>query len=650
MSAQFSVGIDLGTTHSALALSPLDGADSEQASSRRGDGHAGRLLPIPQLVGRGLVEARELLPSFLYLPPEGEGALALPWNGEASFAVGAYARERAREVPTRVVSSAKSWLSHSGVDRRGGLLPQGAPAEIEKISPVEASYRYLDHLAEAWNAAHAGREVAALAEQHIVLTVPASFDAAARELTVEAAYCAGMEDVTLLEEPQAALYAWLETQGKNFNKQLAPGDVVLVVDIGGGTTDFSAIAVGEENGELTLTRVAVGDHILLGGDNMDLALAHVVGTKLREAGHELDRFQLMSLAHACRAAKETLLTEGAPESVPIVVAGRGSALVGGALRTELTRDEVSRYLVEGFFPIVPATARPAARTRAALTQLGLPYAADAAVTKHLAAFLGRQSHAADDVAGATHGASALGRSSGAAPGGAATHSGAVATTPRSPAAWNELLCPTHLLFNGGVLKATALRERIVSVIDGWLTSLGAPRIKVLEGDDPDLAVARGAAYFGRLQRGGAGLRVRGGTAQAYYVGIESPMPAVPGFEPPLDALCVAPLGMEEGSAPVVLAHELGVVVGEPVTFRFFCSSVRREDAVGAFLSDVERSSDVIEVAPLNITFPAEGRAPGDVVPVRLRAHVTAIGTLKLEAVPLDPREPDEAFEVELSVR
>ncbi len=675
MAAHFSVGIDLGTTHSALARSPLDGAaDGASPPQQAGADGAARLLPIPQLVGRGIVEARELLPSFLYLPPEGEGPLALPWNGEATFAVGAYARERAREVPTRVVASAKSWLSHSGVDRRDGLLPQGAPAEIEKISPVEASYRYLDHLAEAWNAAHAGQDVAPLAEQHIVLTVPASFDAAARELTVEAAYCAGMEDVTLLEEPQAALYAWLEAQGKNFGKTLAPGNVVLVVDIGGGTTDFSAIAVGEENGELTLTRVAVGDHILLGGDNMDLALAHVVGTKLRAAGHELDRFQLMSLSHACRAAKETLLGEDAPDSVPIVVAGRGSALVGGALRTELTREEVSRYLVEGFFPVVPATARPAARARAALTQIGLPYAADAAVTKHLAAFLGRQSHAADDILGKTPGAhlppsahprlredrgpqsefsGAPDNSTSApalGPSGAAAPAGGVATTPRSPTDWNELLCPTHLLFNGGVLKATALRERIVSVLDGWLTSLGAPRIKVLEGDDPDLAVARGAAYFGRLQRGGKGLRVRGGTAQAYYVGIESPMPAVPGFEPPLDALCVAPLGMEEGSAPVVLTHELGVVVGEPVTFRFFCSSVRREDAVGAFISDVERSNDVIEVAPLEITFPAVGRAPGDVVPVRLRAHVTAIGTLKLEAVPLAPREPDEAFEVELSVR
>ncbi len=625
MATRFSVGIDLGTTHSALAHSSLDGSDEPA-----------RLLRIPQLTGPSQLEARELLPSFLYLPPEAEGPLALPWSPEIHFAVGAYARDRAREVPTRVVSSAKSWLSHTGVDRRAGVLPQGAPAEVEKLSPVEASYRYLDHLAEAWNAAHAAAGVGSLSEQHVVLTVPASFDAAARELTVEAAYCAGMEDVTLLEEPQAALYAWLEARGKSFGKLLSPGDVVLVVDIGGGTTDFSAIAVGEENGDLTLTRVAVGDHILLGGDNMDLALAHVVGTKLRAAGSDLDRFQLMSLAHSCRAAKEVLLAEGAPDSVPVVVAGRGSSLVGSALRTELTREEVSRYLVEGFFPVVPQDARPATRARAALTQLGLPYAADAAVTRHLAAFLGRQSHAADDVVGAEHGAPALG------PGGDAP-------TPRSPAD-DSMLRPTHLLFNGGVLKAPALRERIVSVLDGWLTSLGAPRVKVLEGDDPDLAVARGAAYFGRLQQGGKGLRVRSGTAQAYYVGIESPMPAVPGFEPPLDALCVAPLGMEEGSAPVVLAHELGVVVGEPVTFRFFCSSVRRDDAVGAFLSDVERASDVIEVAPLEITFPAEGRAAGDVVPVQLRAHVTAIGTLKLEAVPLTPLTADEAFEVELSVR
>src|SRR5690606_24805341 len=327
MAPRFCVGIDLGTTHCALAIAPFDPDDPTPT----------RILPIPQLVTRGSTESRSLLPSFLYFATADEGSLPLPWDERRTFAVGEFARQRAAEAPTRVVSSAKSWLSHTGVDRRAGLLPVGAPEDIEKISPVEASFRYLDHLAEAWAHAHAAGDVPPLAEQHIVLTVPASFDAAARELTVEAAYCAGMEDVTLLEEPQAAVYAWLEAQGAAFRKQLEVGDLVLVVDIGGGTTDFSAIAVGEEDGQLTLTRVAVGDHILLGGDNMDLALAHVVATKLRAGGQELDRWQLMALSHACRDAKERLLSQDPPDSVPIVVASRGSALVGGTLRTELTR-------------------------------------------------------------------------------------------------------------------------------------------------------------------------------------------------------------------------------------------------------------------------------------------------------------------------
>lgn len=602
MTARFCVGIDLGTTHCALAIAPAE-AEEQQPS---------RVLPVPQLVTRHACESQHLLPSFLYLATRDEGSLPLPWDAQRTFAVGQYARQRAAEAPTRVVASAKSWLSHTGVDRRSGILPVGAPEDIEKISPVEASFRYLDHLAEAWAALHAGGDVPPLAEQRIVLTVPASFDAAARELTVEAAYCAGMENVSLLEEPQAAVYAWLEAQGSSFRKQLEVGDLVLVVDIGGGTTDFSAVAVGEEGGQLTLTRVAVGDHILLGGDNMDLALAHVVAGKLRTSGHELDRWQLMALSHACRSAKERLLSHDPPESEPIVLASRGSALVGGSLRTELTREEVARTLVDGFFPQVAAHERPAARARAALTQVGLPYAADAGVTRHLAAFLGRQSAAAEAGAGG-------------------------------------LLCPTALLFNGGVVKAPAIRERLVSVIDGWLAAVGAAPIRVLEGEDPDLAVARGAAYFGRVQQG-QGIRVRGGTAQAYYVGIESPMPAVPGMEPPLDALCVAPLGQEEGSPPAVLEHDLGVVVGEPVTFRFFMSSVRRADAVGTLLADVESHPNVLEVAPIEITFPAEGRTPGEIVPVQLRSHVTAIGTLKLEAVPKHPRVTGEAFAVELSVR
>ncbi len=450
-----------------------------------------------------------------------------------------------------------------------------------------------------------------------MLTVPASFDAAARDLTVEAAYAAGFENVTLLEEPQAALYAWIESAGESWRSKLSPGDVVLVVDIGGGTTDFSAIAGVESEGSLELHRIAVGDHILLGGDNMDLALAHAVKQKLAEAGTELDRWQLGALAHACRAAKEKLLGDPGTTAVPVVLPSRGSRLLGGSIRSELTREEVERIIVEGFFPVVEASAKPARRARTALTQLGLPYAADPGVTRHLADFLTRQAGATDKLPGAR-------------------------------AQGGSLLHPTWVLFNGGVVKAPTLRERVISTLNAWLEADGAAPARVLPGEDPDLAVARGAAYYALVRRG-RGLRIRGGTARAYYVGIESPMPAVPGIEPPINALCVAPFGLEEGSEVELPEHELGVVVGEPVSFRFFGSSVRRDDKAG---TELERwaPGELEELSPIEITLPAEGRREGDIVPVKLDAKVTPVGTLLLEAVPIDPLEDDERWKIELSVR
>lgn len=595
MSARHAVGIDLGTTHTALASSALEGA-----------ARSVEVFEVPQLVAKNAVEPRSLLPSFLYFAHESEGGLVLPWGSSAST-VGEYARTRAAEAPTRTVASAKSWLSHAGVNRREPLLPLGAPADVEKISPVEASFRYLDHLAEAWRSVH-GTELGA---EDVILTVPASFDAAARELTVEAAQAAGFEHVTLLEEPQAALYAWLAAAGDGFREQLQPGDLVLVIDIGGGTTDFSAIAVRERAGALELDRVAVGDHILLGGDNMDLALAHGIRARLAADGRELDAWQMTSLTHACRAAKERLLASAPPEVVPVVIAGRGSDLLGGSIRAELSRDEVERVLVDGFFPLVELAVRPNVKPRAGLTQVGLPYAFDPAVTKHLASFLTRQSAAVDSAPGA-------------------------------------LLRPTHVLFNGGVSKAPAIRARLLAALNGWLESAGAPHANVLPGEDPDLAVARGAAYYGRVRRG-EGLRIRGGTARAYYVGVESPMPAVPGLEPPVSALCVAPFGMEEGTETALPPHELAVVVGEPVEFRFFGSSVRRADAPGALLESW-KSGELEELAPIALTLPAEGRREGDVVPIRLHPSITPVGTLELEAVPVEPIAADERWKLELNVR
>jgi hypothetical protein len=620
MSARFAVGIDLGTTNCALAVAPIDPANGIIGSGgTEGADAAPRIFPIPQLVATGQVESRPLLPSFLYFAHETDGPQALPWNQERRFAVGEHARSRGIDAPSRVVASAKSWLSHPTIDRRSGILPLGAPEDIEKISPVEVSWRYLEHLSEAFDAAYGGGENA-FVRQDVVITVPASFDASARELTVEAALAAGIENLTLLEEPQAALYAWTQALGDSWRKQVRPGDVVLVVDVGGGTTDFSAIAAVEKDGALDLVRVAVGDHILLGGDNMDLALSHVVRQKLEAEGKGVDRFQQASLVHASRAAKERLFEDPLLASAPIAVASRGAALLGGMLRAELTQDDLARILVDGFFPNVPADARPVAARRGGLTQLGLPYASDPAVTRHLASFLGRQANALASLG--------LAR--------------AVANRP------GRLLHPTALLFNGGVTKAAALRARLVETLDGWLASDGAPPVRVLDGGDADFAVARGACVYALVRRG-KGIRIRGGTARAYYVGIESAVPAVPGLAPPVTAMCVAPFGMEEGTEAKLPAHEVGVVVGEPCTFRFFGSTVRREDAAGVVLQEW-RPGELDELAPIEVTLPAEGRREGDVVPVHLRSRVTEVGTLLLEAEPRTPLHDDEHWRVELSVR
>ncbi|WP_454735832.1 Hsp70 family protein [Cupriavidus necator] len=607
--ARYSIGIDLGTTHSAVSYVDLAASDGEKTSQR--------VLPITQLTAPGAVEDLDLLPSFLYLPHASElapGDLGLPWNAERDFAVGELARSRGAATPIRLVSSAKSWLCHPGVDRRSPILPNDAPPEVPRVSPLEASVRYLSHLREAWDQAHPD---APFGEQDITVTIPASFDPAARELTAEAAAAAGYARMTLLEEPQAALYSWIQKSGGHWRKQVKVGDIILVVDVGGGTTDLSLIAVIEREGNLELHRVAVGDHILLGGDNMDLALAHVVARKLAAQGTQADPWQLRALTYACRAAKETLLTDPDTDTVPLVVPSRGSKLIGGSIRTDLTRAELTQTILEGFFPQVEASARPVSRARAGLTQLGLPYAQDAAITRHLAAFLGRQVAALAELEGLQ----------GAQPEGA------------------TFLHPTAVLFNGGVFKSGLLVDRILQTLNGWLAAERAAPARLLDGAELDLAVARGAAYYGYVRRG-QGVRIRGGTARAYYIAVESSMPAVPGFEPPVQALCVAPFGMEEGTEAALPPQEFGLVVGEPVHFRFFGSSVRRQDQVGTLL-DFWGPEELQELEEIQATLPAEGRTAGEVVPVRLHARVTEAGTLELEAV---PRDSGERWKVEFDVR
>ncbi len=582
MASRFIVGIDLGTTNTALAYVDT-GADAA----------AVRSFEVQQVVSAGAVEARPLLPSFLYLPGPGEqpaGAMKLPWDAQRDFAVGEFARAFGSQVPTRLVASAKSWLGHNGVDRKAAILPFRASDDGRKLSPLEACTRYLKHLAEAWNAAN---PLHPLEAQETVLTVPASFDASARDLTIEAARAAGLEHLTLLEEPQAAFYSWLDTQGDAWRSQVSVGDLVLVADVGGGTTDFTLIEVGEEAGTLALTRLAVGDHLLLGGDNMDLALAHNTAAALAKQGHKLDAPQMLQLVHGCRAAKEAMLADANKSSVPVTVLGKGRSVIGGSIQYDLPRSDVEAILLDGFFPQCERSAEPARNRAAGLQELGLPYAADAGITRHLAGFLNRQAMSiADGLAKADGG--------------------------RRKAEKRGL--PTAVLFNGGVFKSQSLQERFLRVLGSW----GKDKVRALAGGDLDQAVAKGAAYYGLVRRG-KGVRIRGGTARAYYIGVATSAPAVPGLPAPIKALCVAPFGMEEGTEADLPKTEFGLYIGEEAEFRFLGSTLRRDDSAGAVIEDWEGTMD--ELTPMNVTLESKGTS--GVVPVHLHSKVTEIGQLEL---------------------
>ena len=554
--ARFVVGIDLGTTNSALAFADLSAGSVEA-------------FAIPQEVNPGEIRAEALLPSFLYLLPE--------------RLVGELARKRGVESAGRLVASAKSWLSHAGVDRTETILPIAAPEGVERISPVAASAEYLRHLRTAWDQAH---PEAPLASQEVIVTVPASFDEVARELTLRAAAEAGLGEPTLLEEPQAAFYAWVGRH-EDWRERVAVGDRILVVDIGGGTTDFTMIAVTEQNGALQLERVAVGEHILLGGDNIDLALARTVAARLGR----VSAAQLQQLWANCRVAKEQLLDpEFTGDEVPVTILGRGTGLVGGTLKAALTRADVSQVM-EGFFPLVESTDMPARQSRAAVQEIGLPYATDAAVTRHLAKFL----------------------------------------------SVNGLELPTHVLFNGGVLHAPAVRERILEALRHWGASA-----RPLEGEDLMQAVARGAAYYG-LARHGRGIRIRGGIPRSYYIGIQSSVPAVPGFAPPVRAFAVAQFGMEEGSDIRIPGREFSLVIGEPAEFQIFSSAVRKDDAPGTMIDDL--TDELEELPSMEVHFPASS-GTHERVRVSFETVVTETGLLQLWCVAPDGRR----WKLEFNVR
>ncbi len=574
--ARYIVGIDLGTTNSAVTY--IDTLEKPWQI---------HVLPLPQLVGPGEVEPRESLPSFHYQPLSGQlsdEALKLPWQKKANtYAVGVFARDEGAKTSGRQVGSAKSWLCHPGVDRTADLLPWHGAEDVERLSPVEASSRYLQHMRDAWNAKFPKEP---LAEQDIVLTLPASFDEVARELTVEAAARAGLPRVVLIEEPQAAFYAWVYKHTDDWEQLVSPGQRILVCDIGGGTTDFTLIHVrqSEESGHVQFHRVAVGNHLILGGDNLDLALAHHVEQKIRPGG-KLEGRQWDVLLGNCRRVKETLLGDNAPESLTVNLPGSGSKLIGGGLQAEVTREEVQQLLVDGFLPQVDLVEKPVQR-QSGFQEFGLPYATDAGMTRYLAAFLSaHRDDACDDSMSGDH----------------------------------DRARPDVVLFNGGFFASPMLRDRLLDVMSGWFRDEQNPQWSptVLDHDRLDMAVARGAAYYGMVRRG-EGVRIAASLARSYYVSVASAEPV---------AVCLVPGNAEPGQSFELTDRTFQLAISQPVEFPLFVSSTRLADQSGDLLPiDREQMSPM---PPIRTVLKTRSRNETGEIPVNLRVHLTEVGTIEL---------------------
>jgi molecular chaperone DnaK (HSP70) len=642
--ANACVGIDLGTSNSSIYVAT--------------ENSPGRFVEITQLAGAGSLVEKKSLPSACYLPHEGEftaESLKLPWNhelssdvsavsavpvdvavnenadkdSEPSVVVGQFARERGAQLPDRLVTSAKSWLCHHHVDRREKILPWQSDVE-HKISPFEASKKYLEHIVQAFKLdSQRHQNEMQLDQQNVVLTVPASFDDVARALTHEAAQAAGLAGVTLLEEPLAAFYAWI-ADCEDWRDQIGDGDLVLICDVGGGTADFSLVAITDDGGKLSLDRISVGDHILLGGDNMDLALAYMLRGQLEATHKKIDEWQFLSLINSVRIAKERLFNDTEIDEVPISIASRGSSLFAKIITAKLTREVLLQIALEGFLPLTDSSELPKQQQAMGLKEVGLEYAADPALSRHLAQFLHKSLKN-------------------------------VKSDPKlsQQLAHNfdleslKFLKPTAILFNGGVFNARALQERTLELLNRWTDT----QLKVLKGNHLDLAVARGAAYYSQLLQDGEGLRIKAGTARSYYLGLETTMLAVPGYTPPVKGLCIVPQGMEEGSQLDLQEREFGLVTGEPVEFRFFGSSARAGDAMGDVITEVNSELEELSTIQVKLSslenqsdFQAEADSESDkseIVPVSIRSVITELGTLELY---MKHTSSEQKWKLEFNVR
>ncbi|MCO4784598.1 MAG: Hsp70 family protein [Marinomonas atlantica] len=579
--SQYFIGIDLGTTHSAIFY------------AEQGDDATLKQLNIPQLTAAGRVEELALLPSFAYFPHATEfleSDRQLPW-GNVDVVIGALARELGAKSQGRMAQSAKSWLCHTRVNADEHVLPVDALEEVEKVSPAQVTQWYIEHLVNAWNYAFPN---APMADQDVVITVPASFDPAARSITENAAQNAGLR-ARLIEEPLAAFYAWLADQPK-WTDSLNVDDHILVVDVGGGTTDLSLIQAVDQDGSLGLERVAVGRHILLGGDNMDMTLTYHLAGQLAQQGTQLEPWQISGLTQACREAKERLLGNQEIAEASVVVPSRGRSLFNNSIKATLTQADVQQQLLEGFFPAVTLGERAQPGQRSGFAAINLDYEADPAITRHISEFL--------------------------------------ATVE---------VVPNKVLLNGGVFNAKPIRDLLEQRLQEMLGE--HTELTMLTPAHLDYAVAKGAAFYEKVQQEG-GVKVKSGLAANYYIGVASPMPAIPGMAPPVDALCVAPFGLEEGSDEQMLPNEFSLVVGESVIFRFFQSQNADVDTLGKVTSSFSVPA-LRELSPLSIALDVGHYQEGDMVRVCLSSRVTELGLLLLQAHDV---KSDLVWTIEFQVR
>ncbi|MGV3774124.1 MAG: Hsp70 family protein [Verrucomicrobiales bacterium] len=592
---RYVAGIDLGTSNSAVAYAAISKGGSAPV----------RDFSTLQIERVGQSSPRALLPSFIYLPTDAEtasGGLKLEFQSEQGPIAGEYARKQGSRVPGRVVSSAKSWLCHAGVDRTAAILPWGASAEVKKLSPVHASALLLRHIRDTWDYEHPGEP---LADQDVVITVPASFDEVARSLTVQAAKEAGLEKFTLLEEPQAAFYDFTSRHRKDLAEALRTIRLALVVDVGGGTTDFTLVQVASTPEGPIMRRIAVGDHLILGGDNMDSTLARRLEEKLLATGKKLNATQWSQLVQVARSAKETLLGENPPPQINVAIAGEGSKLLGSALSASLLKQEAEELILHGFFTDSGPEAMPRKSSRSAIQELGLPYVQDPSITHHLAAFLRKHAEA---------GFQALG-----------IEGPDETSLPR----------PDAILLNGGVFNSASIARRLVAIVSRWWP--GNPEIPLLEHDSLDLAVARGAAYYGLVRRG-MGQKIGGGAARAFYIGLGSNKNS-----DGESALCVIPRGMEEGESVELTERNFQLMLGKPVQFPIYSTTSDRVDRAG----DVVKLTEELNPLPPIHTILKSPRERVEKIPVHLRAKLTEIGTLELWCV---SREADQQWRLEFELR